>query len=102
MEPRRDQFLLIVLDADVSSKDHAEIMRFIKEDDGISAWWHHMKPAYIVRTQYDPDDITDNILNILDVSRFIVVNANMGEINGWVPEKAWSWIRKQTRKYPAS
>jgi hypothetical protein len=62
----------------------------------ITNWFHYIKSSYILVSNVSSATmISNDIRKILPNNRFLVVELNLKNRNGILPEKAWDWLRKQ-------
>lgn len=59
-------------------------------------WWHHLESTWIIKSNLTAGSITDHLRSHLDTNDLLLV-AKMytsdTEYNGWLPAKAWEWIK---------
>lgn len=67
--------------------------------EGITNWFHYIKSSYIfITTITSATTLQEQIMKIIPSKRFLLVEVNLKNRNGWLPPEAWSWIKKQTEK----
>ena len=58
-------------------------------------WFHYIKSSYILIARVTgPGQLTKRIKKIMGNKNFLVMEVNLSKRNGWLPEKAWNWIRR--------
>lgn len=57
-------------------------------------WWHYLKHTWLIRTDDSADGIYTKLKPHLDenVNLFIIEVGK--DRQGWLPSKAWDWIKK--------
>lgn len=84
--------LLITYDLRSSDKDYTALYEGIKRN--CNKWWHYMESVWIVKTENTPDSIVDFLKDKIDKDdRLFVVNISQQKRQGWLPSKAWEWIK---------
>ena len=74
-----------------------ELHKQIKACPYIGDWWHYIGSAYIIKSQYTLATIQDYLTKNTPESRqYLLVEVNLHNNNGWLPQEAWDWIN--TRK----
>lgn len=62
----------------------------IKNSDG---WWHYLTSTWLVATNESADELARRLLQHLDANDSLLVIGVTDESEGWLPNKAWDWIR---------
>jgi hypothetical protein len=62
--------------------------------NSIETWFHYLKSSYILISKYSATQITNDILNLIPGKRFIVIELNLKNRNGILPNEAWNWVQK--------
>lgn len=89
--------LIITYDLDGKNKDYAPLFEAIKETS--DKWWHYITDAWLVHTQLTAKEFFDALLPHIDEKKdFIFVAEITKNYSGWLPEKAWEWIRNRNIK----
>ena len=84
---------LITYDLKNPGKNYNELYDAIKQLG--RAWWHYMDSVWLVQTQLSVDDCNNSLRPFIDNNDFIfVVDITNQARQGWLPEKAWNWIRE--------
>jgi len=69
----------------------------IKNSELITDWWHYLGSTYLVSsTAPTAKKLQLDIQKKWSAQRFLVVEVNLPNSEGWLPEKAWEWIRKHS------
>ena len=84
---------LITYDLKNPGKNYNELYDGIKQLG--RAWWHYMDSVWLIQTQLSVDDCNNNLRPFMDNNDYIfVVDITNQARQGWLPEKAWNWIRE--------
>lgn len=58
------------------------------------SWWHHLKSTWIIVDQRGAEYWSGRLRQHLDEDdKLLVIRADINEIQGWLPEKAWTWLQ---------
>lgn len=86
----------LIISYDLKSEDsnYERLYEKLKESKG---WWHYLDSFWIIITEKSVTEWTNVIKNsIKPEDNFIIIEVNDGNTNGWLPQKAWDWIKKNT------
>ena len=90
--------LLVSYDLKTPNKNYEDLYTTLKTAD---TWWHYLESTWLLYTA-NPDGVNEwqkKIKNIIDDNdNFIVVDITKQSRNGWLPKKAWDWIRKHENR----
>lgn len=93
-----DKFYLIVLDKGgfFDSFDSKKFHKNLTEAEGITAWWHYLDSAYIIKVGYEVTalNVSQFIQQIAPKKRFFTTEITLDNYNGYLPQQAWDWINK--------
>jgi len=65
----------------------------------VITWWHYIKSSYILIVDTnDVSKLNKEIVNAMPDKRFLLIEVNLKSRNGWLPPKAWEWIKAQSVK----
>jgi hypothetical protein len=74
-----------------------EIEKHQKVAEAIQAagsWWHYLASSWILVTEKTPSEVSNLIVpHLRDGKGRLLVIEVKGNYQGWLPEKAWDWIR---------
>ena len=87
---------LVAYDFPGSSEKYSELFNELKDSP---RWWHYIDAVWLLITDESADEIFERLEPYLDddISLFITEIGN--DHQGWLPDRAWKWIRKHvTRK----
>lgn len=63
------------------------------------AWWHYLESTWLLYTDDGICEWQKKIKCVIDDNdSFIVIDITKQERNGWLPKKAWEWIRVHENK----
>ena len=84
---------IISYDLKGKNKDYNGLINAIKEERG---WWHYLDSFWILNTEKSVSDLTDKLKNYLDdEDRLFVFDTETKEYNGWLPQRAYDWIKER-------
>lgn len=82
---------LISYDLKGQNRNYEAIISKIKTADH---WCHYLESTWIIESSRDLSYWTHELTQIVDSDdNFIVIEIKEGSINGWLPKKAWEWIK---------
>lgn len=65
--------------------------------DCIKNWFHYIKSAYILISDKTTANALDKDIRMIFRERnYLIVAINLKDSQGWLPERAWNWIEKQS------
>lgn len=84
---------LITYDLKTPKRNYEGLYEAIKR---ASSWWHYLESTWIVKTSESVSDFSRRLNEQLgENDRLLVVNITNADRNGWLPKKAWEWIREK-------
>jgi len=87
--------LLVSYDLNAPSKNYEELYKLFKTS---SSWWHYLDSTWLLYTQDSISTWCDNIRKVIDENdHFIVLDVTKQPRNGWLPKKAWAWIKEHEK-----
>ncbi len=79
--------------------NYVEIHKMITGLPIVLNWFHYVKSSYILITNVESaTNLNHEILKIFVDKEFLLMEVNIINRNGWLPEKAWDWIRRESNK----
>lgn len=84
---------LMVFDRD-PTYNYELLHNVIKMDPYIYDWWHYLQSTYILVSTLTADALADRLMLSFKNQRFLLVEINSKNYQGWLPKDAWEWIRK--------
>jgi hypothetical protein len=83
--------LIITYDLKTPGRKYSPLYETIKAQ---GRWWHYLKSTWLIDTQKTPEQVAEAINPYLGEDDNLLV-AEMGtNYQGWLPSKAWDWIRR--------
>lgn len=65
--------------------------------DCVKNWFHYIKSSYIlISDKSTANALDEEIKTILRHRNYLVVAISLKDSQGWLPERAWNWIEKQS------
>lgn len=84
--------VLISYDLKTPDKDYAPLYEAIKNCG--DKWWHYLESVWLVHTDLTPNECFERLRENLDTGdRCLVVEITNQQRQGWLPSKAWDWIK---------
>jgi hypothetical protein len=91
-----DKIYMITLDSTDPAVETRGLKGFLKSSSDIKNWWNHIPFVYLVVTNLEADAISDRVRPFTGNARFLVMEVDLAESEGALPEKAWRWIRARS------
>jgi len=86
--------ILITYDLNKPGKDYSKLHEAIKNISGI--WWHDLTSVWLVETHFSAKQVSERLLPLIDTNDEIFVIRVFGDYSGWLPQRAWDWLRSKT------
>jgi hypothetical protein len=90
-----DQAHLYAVLYDRDLVDTEALHRFITKSDLVENWWHHIKTIYLIKSKHTADEIAEVMPHGIREAGFLVVEIDVSNCSGWLPDRAWRWIGKR-------
>ncbi len=87
-----DKIYLLVFDP--YKTDASKLHELIKNNQHISNWWHYLGSGYLIKSRYTLNTIHNDILREWPNQRYLLIEVNPNNENGWLPREAWDWIHQ--------
>ena len=71
-------------------RDYEKLYEAIK---GLGEWWHYLGSTWLVSTNLTASQIWARLQPHSDSNDNFLVIGLTDDFSGWLPEKAWNWIR---------
>ena len=97
-----DRTFLITLDLLDPTLELDALKDFIKTSDIFENWWTHIPGVFLVVSDHDAAAISNSIRQYTKQARLLVIESNVDESDGWLPESSWKWIRRRSGERIAS
>jgi hypothetical protein len=91
-----DRTYIIALDPFDPDIDLVEVKQFIKNSTIFKSWWNHIPSVFLVSSEMNVKFITKELKSFTHHSSVLVMEVIPSNSEGWLPERAWSWIRKRS------
>lgn len=84
---------LVLVTYDLYQGDAADYSA-LHDELKVTPWWHWLESVWILHTEEHPDQVTLRLRPHIDQKdRLLVVQIDGAARQGWLPSKAWDWIR---------
>ncbi|MDY3722542.1 MAG: hypothetical protein SOZ96_08115 [Treponema sp.] len=85
---------LITYDLKSKDKDYNSLYENIKTAEN---WWHYLESVWIITTTESLGTWTDKLHTCMANSdNLLIVEIPSTKANGWLPQKAWDWLKENT------
>lgn len=91
--PGKRRAYILVFDRD----DNIDYTKFHKELvalQEIETWWHYLQSSYILISKYSATRLNEVVTKLIPGKKILIVELNLKNRNGILPEKAWDWLKK--------
>lgn len=83
---------LITYDLNRPGQNYDGLYKAIKK---LGAWWHYLDSTWLVDTNLSSDQIYARIKpHVDDNDHFLIIKVTR-DYTGWLPKKAWEWIKQR-------
>jgi hypothetical protein len=82
---------------DPDTVDYRALNRVIKSSKYIIDWWHYLRSTYIVVSPYSLKEIHQDIRKRWPDYSYLIIEVNKENCAGFLPERAWEWLKKNFR-----
>ncbi|GJL85792.1 MAG: hypothetical protein DHS20C02_15670 [Micavibrio sp.] len=86
---------LISYDLNKPGQNYDDLYEAIKR---LGAWWHYLDSTWIVKSSYSAPEIFEKLKPHIDKNDTVLVIEITSEYSGWLPQKAWDWLREKVRE----
>lgn len=83
--------VLISYDLKSPDKNYESLYEAIKNCS--STWWHYLDSMWLIKTSLSTEEVFDRIHPSMDSNDLLLITEFSGKYSGWLPSKAWEWIR---------
>lgn len=84
------KILLITYDLNSPGKNYTGLYDTIKT---ATKWWHYLDSCWLIQTNLNPTQWINKLKNNLDDNDNLFVVELNNRYDGWLPKKAWEWIK---------
>lgn len=88
---------MYVLSFDPHKSDANRLHELVKENRSIKDWSHYLASSYVLISDVSEDSLTDYFVRNWHGNKFMIVEVVPRNRNGWLPNKAWEWFKKNTK-----
>lgn len=65
-----------------------------KELESSASWWHHLDSTWLIYTAESAKMLANRLRSHLDDNDLLLVIEVTSEYSGWLPQKAWDWMKE--------
>ena len=94
-----ERMFLVALDVLDPTLDLRKVKHFLRTTPSIKGWWNHIPGCFLVDTDLNADQLTDQIRTATSDARLLVMEVNPTASEGWLPERSWDWIRRREAEH---
>jgi hypothetical protein len=87
---------LVTYDYKGTSEQYSALFDELKKSVG---WWHYIANSWLIISEDDAKGIFEKLKPHLDNDINLLVIEVGKDRQGWLPKKAWEWIKKNLPKY---
>lgn len=80
------------------SANYSDLYEFLKSQGN---WWHYLASTWIIISDLSASELADEIRRYTNEGDRFLVTALTKETNGWLPKRAWEWIREKMERVAA-
>jgi hypothetical protein len=83
---------IISYDLKKPGQDYAALYEELKK----TTWWHYLESTWLLNTPESIDNLRKRLFAMMDQndSLFIIELSAKNNYTGWLPQKAWDWIKQ--------
>ena len=89
---------IVTLDMSDPDLELKRVRTALTADDRIAKWWNYLPGVYIVQTDLSVKDVTSRVHKHAGNTSFLVSEIDLSASNGWLPDRAWKWIRRREKE----
>lgn len=84
---------LVTYDLSQPRQNYDELYEAIKQCS--TKWWHYLDSTWLIVTNMEIPECVERIHPVMDTDdKLLVIDVTNANRNGWLPKKAWDWIRE--------
>jgi hypothetical protein len=83
--------LLVAYDLKQSAASYADLFEILKSKD---SWWHYLSSTWLIATDESPTELNRQLIPHIFKGDRVLVTRLEPDRAGWLPTKAWEWIKK--------
>lgn len=86
---------LFLISYDIKSVEREEVYQRLYELlKGAKGWWHYLESTWILATNLSLEQWHQKVKETIEPEdSFIIVDITNSPRNGWLPQRAWEWLR---------
>jgi hypothetical protein len=84
--------LLVTYDLKTPGHDYTALFNEIKGNSQF--WWHYLNNTWLVKAEWNADTLGRHLIKFITANDRLLVIEVTGIGQGWLPNDAWAWIRK--------
>ncbi len=85
------KILLVTYDLNKPNQDYETLYEILKT---ASTWWHYLDSTWLLATEETPNQWSEKLKPAIDSNDYLfIVDITDQPRQGWLPPKAWEWIR---------
>lgn len=58
-------------------------------------WWHYLESTWLIASSENASQLYNHLASHLDGGDSILIIQAGNNIQGWLPEEAWKWIKQE-------
>ena len=89
------KMFLITFDFKGSADKYSKVFETLKS---FGTWWHYMENTWLVMSEKAPSEMNDLMRPHYDKDINVLIIEVGKNRSGWLPQKAWDWIKKYNPK----
>lgn len=86
---------VVALDVLDPTLDVSAVKAVIKSSPVFGGWWNHLPGVFLVTTDRDAEAISAALRPVTGESSVLVIGADLGDSQGWLPSPAWDWVQRR-------
>lgn len=90
---------MVTYDFKGSSEKYTDLYAELKT---FSGWWHYISSSWLIVSELDAKGVFNKLKPHLDNDINLLVIEVGKDRQGWLPEKAWAWLKTNLTKYGVS
>lgn len=88
---------MLVFDRD-DNTDYTKFHNDLVALPQIETWFHYLTSSYVLISRRSATYLNDKIIQLIPGKRILIVELNLKNRNGILPEKAWEWLKKYEKE----
>lgn len=87
---------LVTYDLKGNSKLYSDMFAVLKSQE---SWWHYLSSTWLVQTEYESaHELFQQLRPFIQDGDRLLVTEMVPEYAGWLPQRAWNWIKRHGDK----